>query len=132
HQAESHVADSLSHLSLSSENVGNHLGQRAVVANAASEQKIDVVLHAFIHNAALQLPALDRTANAAEATDAIDGPQMVLVAGFENVAAIQPHAETRAEQRLLNIVRRQGIAGKQSVNVAAADERRDMLDAAGV
>ena len=39
------------HLALGFEHVGDHVGQRAVVANAAGQQEIDVVLHALVHDA---------------------------------------------------------------------------------
>ena len=35
---------------------------------------------------------------------------------------IEPHAEARAEQRLLDVVRRQRVAGEQHVDVAAANQ----------
>ena len=43
HQAERNIANLLAHLPLRFERVGDHIGQRAVVADAAGEQKIDVV-----------------------------------------------------------------------------------------
>src|SRR5690242_9012164 len=57
---------------------------------------------------------------------------MMFVAGLQNVTAIQPHAQARAKQGLLDVVRGERIAGKQAVDVAAADQTRHVLDAAGV
>src|SRR5262245_23555931 len=52
---------------------------------------------------------------------------MVFMTCFKDVAAIEPHTEAGAEQRVFDIVRRQRIAGKESVDIAAADQRRDMF-----
>ena len=71
----------------------------------------------------LSTPASTACADAAEAADAVDRPQVMLVAGFDDVAAVEAHAEAGAEQGLLDVVRGQGVAGEQPVDVAAADQR---------
>ena len=56
------------------------LGQRAVVADAAGQQEIDAVADALVHDARGEHAALDGLADAAGAADAVDRPQVVLVA----------------------------------------------------
>lgn len=132
HQAERHVADLLAHAGLSDERVGDHFGERAIIADAAGEQKLDIVSHALVHDPAFELAACNRLADAAGAANTIDRPQVVLVAGFDDVAAVESNAETGAVESLLDVVRRQSVTGKEAVDVAAADEVREMLDTAGV
>ena len=60
HQAEVDVFDPGPHLGLGLEHVGDHVRQRAVVADAAGEQELDIVLDAGVHDARLQHPLLDR------------------------------------------------------------------------
>src|SRR6185437_15088268 len=88
--------------------------------------------NAFIHDTAFQDAPLDGPANATESPHGIDGAQMMLVSFLHRQAAIQRNAETGAEQRLLDVVRRQGVAGEQDVDVAGANQLADMLDAAGM
>ena len=54
------VADLGAHLPLGLEHVGDHVGQRAVVADAAGQQEIDVVLDALVHDAGREHALLDR------------------------------------------------------------------------
>ncbi len=77
-------------------------------------------------------PGLDGLADAAGAADAVDRPQMMLVPRFGQIAALQVHAQAGAEQRLLDVVRGQGVAGEQHVDVAAANQLAQVLAAAGV
>ena len=95
------------------EHVGDHLGQRAVVANAAGQQEIDVVAHAFVHDAGGQQAGFDGLADAAGAADAVDRPQVMLVAGLGQVAPLEIDAQAGAEQGLLDVVRGQRVAGEQ-------------------
>ncbi len=90
HQAEGPVAGAFAHFGRSDERVGEDFGQRAIIADAAGEQKV-IVLNAFIHDASLVFPGCDRLANAAEATNLIESAQVMLMPGFENVAAVQTH-----------------------------------------
>ena len=56
----------------------------------------------------------------------------MLVAGFGDVAAFEMHAQAGAEQRLLDVVRGQRVAGEQHVDVAVADELAKVRHAAGM
>ena len=47
-------------------------------------------------------------------------------------AALQVYAERRAEERLLDVVRGEAVAGEEGLHVAAADEARQVGAAAGV
>ena len=114
------------------EHVGDHVGQRAVVADAAGQQEIDVVLHAFVHDAGGEHALVDRVANRAAAANAVDRPQVMLVAGLGNARLVEMDAQAGAEERLLDVVRGQRVAGKQLVDVAAANQRAQDRSAAGV
>ena len=57
---------------------------------------------------------------------------MMFVAVFDRNPLIEPHPQARAEQRLLNVVRRQRIAGEELVDVAGPNEFAQVLAAAGV
>ena len=48
------------------------------------------------------------------------------------VPGLEVHAERRAEQRLLGVVHRQGVAGEKHVHVAAPDQLDEVRAAAGV
>ena len=75
---------------------------------------------------------LDRGANRAAAANAVDRPQVMLVARFGDAGVGQVNAQARAEQRLLDVVRRQRVAGEQLVDVAAANQLAHGRPAAGV
>ena len=66
------------HRFLRLDRVGDDIGQRAVIADGAGQDKIDVVLHAGIHDAALQQTARDGLSDAAGAADGVDRAQMIL------------------------------------------------------
>src|SRR5215207_4293667 len=57
---------------------------------------------------------------------------MMLVAGVDDRAFAEVHAETGTEQRLLDVVRRQGVAGEQFVDVSIANQLAHERPAAGV
>ncbi len=75
---------------------------------------------------------LHRLANAAGAADAVDRPQMVGVARLGRLSLVEIHAQAGAEEGLLDVVRGQGVAGKQHVDVAQANHLLEELAAAGV
>ena len=77
-------------------------------------------------------PCSTALANRAAAADAVDRPQVVLVARFGDAGVGQVHAQARAEERLLDVVRGQGVAGEQLVDVAAANQLAKSRPAAGV
>ena len=56
------------------------------------------------------------------AVDGIDGAHMMAVTALNRRARLEIHAERRAEQRLLRVVHRQGVASEQDVHVAAPDQ----------
>ena len=61
----------------------------------------------------------------ADAANAIDRPQVMLVAGFGQIAALQMDAQAGAEHRLLDVVRGQGVAGEQRVDVIPRESTDD-------
>ncbi len=87
---------------------------------------------ALIHDTTFQQPLIHRGPDAAGAAHGVDGAQVVFVALLGRQAVLQRHAQTGAVQRLLDVVRRQGIASEQYVQIALADQPTDELDAAGV
>ena len=81
---------------------------------------------------ALQDSALDSLPDAAESAYAIDGTQVMLVPGFNDVATIKTNSQAGAEHRLLDIVRCQRIAGEQHVDVAGSNQTTEVFAAARV
>ena len=112
--------------------IHHRLGQRAVVADAAGEHELDALLHALVHDARLQHAALDGGADAAGAVDGVDRRHVIAVALLDRRAGHQIDAERRARQRELDVVHGQRVPGEDDVHVALADQRREVLDAAGV
>ena len=62
--------------------------------------------------------------DAAEPADGVDRPQVVLVALLGRQAAVERDAQAGAVERLLDVVRGQGVAGEEHVEVAEADQLR--------
>ncbi len=56
----------------------------------------------------------------------------MLVAGLGDAGVVEVDAEAGAEERLLDVVRGQGIAGEELVNKSSADELAEGGAAAGV
>jgi hypothetical protein len=132
HEAVRHVANSGAHLALGFHYIGDDVGQWAVVADAAGEQEIDIVFHAFIHDAGCEDAFVDRGADRAATANAVDRSQMMLVSGFGNAGVDELDAEAGAEETLLDVVGGQRVAGEKFVDVAAADELTQGRAAAGV
>ncbi len=78
------------------------------------------------------MPLSTACADPACPANAIDRAQVMFVPRLGQVAVLQMHAEAGAEQRLLDIMRGQSVAGEELVDVAGADEIGDKLAAAGV
>ena len=57
---------------------------------------------------------------------------VVFVPGVGQAALVEIHSQARAKEGLLDVVCGQGVAGKQHVDVAAADQLAEKLAAAGV
>ena len=76
--------------------------------------------------------AFDRLADPAGAANAVDRAQVMFVARLGQVAAIEIDAQAGAEEGLLDVVRGQGVAGEEHVDIAHADELLEELAAAGV
>ncbi len=121
HQAEGDVTHALAHLLLSFQSIRNNFRQGAIVADASGEQKIDVVFHAVVHDSRLQDALVNCLADATAAPNRVDRSEMVLVASLHNVATFQVHAQTCAVERLLDVVRGQGVSGVQAVDVASTN-----------
>src|SRR5215472_7038851 len=112
--------------------VGNGVGQRAVVAQTAGEHERRSAYDAFVEHAAAQLAALDGGAYAARAIDRVDGAHVIAVAVLLLAAVAEAHAKGGAEERGLDIVHAQRVAAQHAVNPAAADERGQPGNPAGV
>ena len=121
-----------SHLALGFEHVGDHVGQGAVVADAAGEQKVDVVLTHSYMMPDLSDALVDRVPDRPAAANAVDCAQMMFVAGFGDAGVGEVDAEARAEQRLFDVVRGERVAGEQLVDVAAANKLAQVRAAAGM
>ena len=66
----------------------------------------------------LSTPVLDGRADAAQPADRVDGPQVVLVAVLDRHAAVERDAQAGAVEGLLDVVRGQGVAGEEDVEIA--------------
>ena len=132
HQAERHVADALAHHALALHGVGHHVRQGTIVANAARQVKLHTLFDALVHDAGLQHALVDGRGNRTRTADAIDRPQVVLVSCVGKAAFFNVHSQAGAEQRLLDVVSGQRVAGKQLVDVAVAQQLADESAAAGV
>ena len=59
--------------------IGDDIGHRPVVPDAARQDKRHIVANAFVHDAAFENALFDRRLDAPQAADGVDGPEMVLV-----------------------------------------------------
>src|SRR5262249_7133577 len=128
HQAKTDSANLLAHHVLGDQNVGDDFRQRPVVADAAGQDEWNLVLDALEHDAALEGAFLDGRLDAAEPADLVDGAQVMLMPFLGGQAAIEPYAEAGAEERLLDVVSRQGVAGKEEIEKAEADQLAAVAD----
>ena len=77
-------------------------------------------------------PLLDGVADAAGAVDGVDRRHVIAVALLDRRAGHQVDAERRARQRELDVVDGERVAREHDVHEALTDQRREVLDAAGV
>ena len=105
--------------------VHHRVGKRTVVADAAGEDVVDVVRGCTrTSRRTVSTPCSTAGADAAGAVDRVDRAHVVAVAAFDGRAGFEIDAERRAEQRLLDVVHGERVAGEQHVDVARADQRR--------
>src|SRR5262249_11259943 len=114
------------------DDVGDDLGERAVVADGPGQDELDTILDARIHDAGREQAGFDRLTDAAYRADPVDRAQVVFVTGVRGLPAIQGHPKRSPVQRILDVVRRQGVAGEEDVDVATLDEAAKVLAGAGV
>ena len=112
--------------------VGDGIGQRTIVAQAAGQHERHIGAHAFVEDAARQAPGFDRLAHAAGMINGVDGAHVIAMAVLFLPSVGQAHAQRGAEQRRLRVVYAQRVAAEQRVYESAADQRRQTLHAAGV
>src|SRR5580658_11336557 len=101
--------------------VGDGLRQRPIVAQAAGQNERYVMLHAFVHDAAAQSPALYRPAYATAIVDGVDGAHMIAMAVLFLPPVALSNPKRSAEQGRFDIVHAQRISAQQRGNVAFAD-----------
>ena len=80
----------------------------------------------------VQASGFDGLAHAAGVIDGVDGAHVIAMAVLFLAAVGQAHAQRGAEQRGFDIVHAQRIAAEQGLHQAAADQRRETGDAAGM
>ena len=112
--------------------VHQRVRQRAVVADGAGEDELHVALDERVHDPVLQDALAHRARDRSGVVDPIDRTHVVLVALLDGLPRLQAHAERRPEEAVLDVVDRERVAGQQRVHPAAADERAERVDAAGV
>ncbi len=132
HERQPHAGDVPAHRFLRLQDIGDHLGEGTVVAHRAAQHERDAVDDARMHDAAPEDPSPDRPADAAAAADGVDRAHVVVVPVLRRDAARQVHAQRRAEQRRLDVVRGQPVAAEQPLHIARLDQALKERPAAGV
>jgi hypothetical protein len=118
HDREAHVGQLRTHGALALDDVGVDVGQGAVVADGTHEHERLAGLDHRVHDAAGQHPGADGLADRSRGADRVDRADVVLVAVRHTGALGEVDAEGRAEQRGLDVVGGQCVAGEQDVDVA--------------
>ena len=116
------LGDVLAHLALRGDDVGDHIGNRSVVADRAGENDRNLLAVGFVHDAAREDAGVDRGLDPAERADPIDRAQVVHVPLFHGKGVGQVHAERRPEELRLDIVGGQRVSGEQRVDEAVSDQ----------
>src|SRR4030095_8071334 len=80
----------------------------------------------------LQDAWFDRLPQPTGAEDRVDRAHVMPVAAFDRFAGLQIDAERGAEERLLDVMHGQRVAGEQHVDVAAPNQLAEIRPAAGV
>src|SRR6185503_20442891 len=80
------------------------------------------VAHRLVHHPGLHEARLDGLAHAAQAVDGVNRVEVVAAAALDRASARLAHAEAGADDRLLEVVDREGVAGEDDVHPALADE----------
>src|SRR5262249_26039445 len=114
------------------DDVGDRVGNRPVVADAAGKDERHASADAFVHHTRRQHAGADRRLDAAGAIDRIDGAHVVTVPAGYRSPLLEIHAERRAEERELRVVDGERIPGQQDVHEARADQPAEVRGAAGV
>src|SRR5205807_5155915 len=83
---------------------------------------------AFIHDAALEDSLGHGGLDAAKPANRVNGAQVVFVPLLGRQTAFQRDAQTRTVKRVFDVVRGQGVAREEDIQVAGADELADMVD----
>ena len=79
-----------------------------------------------------RMPCSTACAEAAGAADGVDGAHVVVVPAFDGAPGLEVDAERRAEQRELDVVDGERVAGEQHLHVAGANQLGQIRRAAGV
>src|SRR6185312_5221988 len=99
------------------DDVGVDVGQRTVVAHRAHQHERLAGLHHRVHHAAGQDAGVHRGLDRPGGADGVDRADVVLVTVRHAGALRQVDAERGAEQRGLDVVGGQRVAGEQAVDV---------------
>ena len=83
---------------------------------------VDVVADALVHHARRQHALLDRLLQPAGAADGVDRAHVVAMPALDRLAGVEIDAERGAEERLLDVVNGERVAGQQDVDVAGANQ----------
>ena len=120
------------HSALCFYHVRDDVRNRTVIAHRARQHHLDLRPDRFIHDPARQHSTLDRLAQAAGAANGIDGAHVVAVPAFDRLPRPQIDAERSAIERGFAIVRRNGIAAKQHLDIPRANQVRERRGGATV
>src|SRR6202043_2843488 len=104
----------------------------AVVANGTGQHHLDVVPPCFVGDPFFEQACLNRFLHGAKSSDGVDGSQMVAVSAFDLLAGGQVDAKRGAEERRLDVVGDDGIAAKDDLYVATANQLGDVASRTGM
>ena len=133
HDCEADAGDPLAHLVLRADAVGD--ARRAAARRRGccrrARSRTSCVTHACM-TPRVSTPCVHRRPDAADGADRVDRAQVMVVPARRRHASREPHAERRAEQRRLDVVRGERVAREQHVDPARRDQLLEVNAGAGV
>src|SRR5262249_3264458 len=109
-----------------------YVWQRAVIANRAGQDEIDIVFDAGVHDALAQNAMGDGLGNAAGRANGVDRAHVVFVTFVRQRTFNQIDPKRSAIERLFYVVGREPVSRKQQIDIAPFDHFFKMLPGARV
>ena len=112
--------------------IRDDIRQRSIIADTAGQQKGNLILNALIHNTGIQYFLIDGILDAAQAANAVDGTQVMLVSFFAGTAVFHGNAQAGAIKGFLYIVSGERITGEQQIHIAFPNQLAEVISASGM